>query len=427
MTFSKGLLDLRPLRTSPAFRRLWGSSLLGTLGGQIAVVAVLFQVWDMTHNPFWTGAIGIANAIPLIVFGMIGGTLADAVDRRTLVRWATVGQALAGLGLAAQAALGIQSLWLVLGLVSAQGAASAVGAPARRTFIPRLLGPDQVGAGIALQMLNVQGSMLIGPALGGLIIGQWGVSVCYLAFASMVVLSLYGIIRLPSMPPEGAGTRPGWRSTVAGFTYVMQRPVLRGSFASDLAATLLAMPVALFPLVNEVRFGGDPETLGLFLTCIAIGGLSAGLFSGLVTRADRPGPIQLGAAAVWGVALAVFGLAGPLWLALALLVVAGAADTVSVTSRGVMIQLATPDSHRGRVSAVDHVVGVAGPDVGNFRAGVVAGLSSAPIALATGGLACVTVVGWIALRNRPLRDFRVNGTGDAVISPAAQPPQLPVP
>lgn len=408
MRLRTGLLDLRPLRTSAPFRRLWGSSMLGALGGQVAVVAVLFQVWELTHDPVWTGAIGLANAIPLIIFGLIGGTLADAVDRRALVRWATAGQALAGLGLAVQALAGVQSLWLVLGLVSAQGAASAIGAPARRTFIPRLLGPEQVGAGIALQMLTFQGAMLIGPALGGLIIGQWGVAACYLAFAGMVVLSLYGIVRLPSMPPEGAGTRPGLRSTVEGFAYVFQRPVLRGSFASDLAATLLSMPVALFPLVNEVRFGGNPETLGLFLSAIAVGGMSAGLFSGLVTRADRPGPIQLGAAAVWGVALAVFGWVGPLWLALLLLAVAGAADTVSVTSRGLMIQLATPDSHRGRVSAVDHIVGVAGPDVGNFRAGLVAGLASAPIALASGGLACAVLVGWIAMRNGPLRTFRVS-------------------
>ena len=408
MTVRAGLLDLRPLRSSPPFRRLFGSGLLGALGGQVVTVAILFQVWELTHDPFWTGAIGLANALPLIVFGMIGGTLADAVDRRSLVRWSTVGQAVAGLGLAAQAIAGVQSLWLVLGLVSAQGAANAIGAPARRTFVPRLLVPEQVGAGIALQHLSWQGAMLIGPALGGLIIGQWGVGACYLVFAALVVLSLYGILALPSMPPEGTGTRPGLRSTVAGFAYVWRRPVLRGSFASDLAATLLAMPVALFPLVNDERFGGAPETLGLFLSCIAVGGISAGLFSGLVTRADRPGPIQLGAAAVWGLALAVFGFPGPLWLALSMLVLAGAADTVSVTSRALMVQLATPDSHRGRVSAVDHIVGVAGPDVGNFRAGIVAGATSAPIALATGGLACAAVVGWIALRNPSLRKFRIS-------------------
>ncbi len=415
MTLTKGLLDVTPLRSSPAYRRLWGSSMFGAFGGQIAVVAVLFQAWELTHSPFWTGAIGLANAIPLVIFGLIGGALADAVDRRSLVRWATIGQALAGLALAAQALAGVESLWLVLALVSAQGAASAIGAPARRAFIPRLLAPEQVGAGIALQLMTFQGAMLLGPALGGLIIGQWGVGVCYLVFAGLVVLSLYGIVRLPPMPPGEGAARPGWRSTVEGFRYVVHRPVLSGSFASDLAATLLAMPVALFPLVNELRFGGDPETLGLFLSCIAVGGLVASLFSGLVTRADRPGPIQLGAAAVWGLALAGFGLSGSLWLALGLLAVAGAADTVSVTSRGLMVQLATPDSHRGRVSAVDHVVGVAGPDVGNFRAGVVAGISSAPVALATGGLACAAVVAWIALRNRQLRDFSIRRTRDVLM------------
>src|SRR5699024_6943253 len=120
--------------------------------------------------------------------GLIGGALADAVDRRSLVRWATIGQALAGLALAAQALAGVESLWLVLALVSAQGAASAIGAPARRAFIPRLLAPEQVGAGIALQLMTFQGAMLLGPALGGLIIGQWGVGVCYLVFAGLVVL-----------------------------------------------------------------------------------------------------------------------------------------------------------------------------------------------------------------------------------------------
>lgn len=413
MSLRTGLLDLRPLRASPAYRRLWGSGVLAALGGQVVVVAVLFEVWDLTHDPVWTGAIGLAHAIPLIIFGLIGGTLADGVDRRTLVRWTTVGQAATGVGLAAQALAGIGSLWLVLGLVAAQGAAGALGAPARRTFIPRLLAPELVGAGIALQHLTFQAAMLVGPAVGGLIIGRWGVAACYGAYAVATVVSLYGVIRLPSMRPEGNATRPGVRSTIEGFGYVFRRPVLRGSFASDLAATLLSMPIALFPLVNEIRFGGNPETLGLFLSCIAVGGIGAGLFSGLVTRVDRPGPVQLGAAAVWGLALATFGLAGPLWLALLVLVVAGAADTVSVLSRGLMIQLATPDSHRGRVSSVDHIVGVAGPDVGNFRAGLVAGATSAPVALVSGGLACAALVGVVAVRNRPLRTFSIR-TGAGV-------------
>ncbi len=170
----------------------------------------------------------------------------------------------------------------------------------------------------------------------------------------------------------------------------------------------MAMPVALFPLVNEVRFDGDPRTLGLLLSSIAVGGIVAGLASGTVTRVDRPGPIQLWAAAVWGAALAVFGLVGPPWLALLMLALAGAADTVAVLARGLMVQLATPDNRRGRVSACDHVIGVARPDVGNFRAGMVAGMTSAPFALASGGLACVALIGLTAWRNPALRSFRVS-------------------
>lgn len=403
-----GLIDLRPLRSSAPFRRLWLSGLLQVVAAQTVIVAVLVQVWELTASTVWTGTIGLVNAVPMIVFGIVGGSLADAMDRRLLVQLTTIGQALAGLGLAWQAMAGLESLPIVLALVAAQATANALGAPARRTFVPRLLPSGQIGGGLALHHLGAQAAMLVGPALGGLIIGVWGTTGCYIGYAGATVLAMYGIIRLPRMPPIGEIGRAGVRSIVDGVRYVLSKPVLRGSFASDLAATLMAMPVALFPLVNEVRFDGDPRTLGLFLSSIAVGGIVAGLASGTVTRADRPGPIQLWAAAVWGAALAVFALVGPPWLALLMLALAGAADTVAVLARGLMVQLATPDNHRGRVSACDHVIGVAGPDVGNFRAGMVAGVTSAPFALASGGLACVALIGLTAWRNPALRSFRVS-------------------
>lgn len=402
-----GLVDLRPLRTSAAFRRIWAGSSLTALGQQVTVVAVLFQVWELTGSPVWTGAIGIAHAVPLVVFGLIGGSLADSVDRRALVRWTTVAQILSALGLAWQAVEGLESLAVVLALVAVQAACGALGSPARRTFASRLLPREQVPAGIALQHLSFQGAMLVGPALAGLVIARWGLTACYLLDAATFVASLYSVIRMPAMPPLGLAHRGGARAIVDGWRLIAARPVLRGSFATDLVATVLAMPIALFPVINEIRFGGDPETLGLFLSAVAVGGITAGVLSGAVTRARRTGVVQLGAATLWGLALAGFGLAEPLWLALSALAVAGAADTVSVVSRAAMVQLATPDSHRGRVSSVENIIGMAGPHLGNFRGGLVAGVSSASFALVSGGLLCAAGVLAIAGSNGPLRRFRL--------------------
>lgn len=419
------LVDTRPLRSSPPFRRLWLGGVLSGLGGQLTVVAVLAQVWALTRDEAWVGAIGLAHAIPMVVFGLVGGTIADAVDRRKLVLLATIGQLLAATLLAAQAFGGLDSVGALLGLVALQAACGAVGAPARKAFIPRLLPTQLVGAGIAVTHLGFQVAMLIGPALGGLIAGRWGVGVCYLVDALTFGAAMYGVARLPAMRPEAAGTsgtdgdtdgsaeateRPGIRSLLAGWAFVVRRPVVAGALLTDVLATVLAMPIALFPVINAERYADNPELLGLFLSAIAVGGIVAGATSGTITRARRPGAVMLAAASGWGIGLAGFGLAEPLWLALGCLMFAGAADTISVISRGVLVQLATPDSHRGRVSAVEHVIGVAGPDLGNFRAGLVAGGTSAAFSAVSGGLACVLGVAAVALRIPALRRFVLEAT-----------------
>ncbi|WP_326825025.1 MFS transporter [Streptosporangium sp. NBC_01756] len=428
MTWRARLIDLRPLHTSRPFRDLWIGSSLASLGQQLAVVAVLLQVWDLTHSSLWTGAIGLATAVPLLVLGLIGGSLADAVDRRTLVRATTAGQVLTAAGLVAQAAAGNRSVLLLLALVAAQSGCAALGAPARRTFPVRLLPADQVAAGLALQNVAFQAAMLAGPALAGVVLAQWGYPTAYAIQALAGVASLIAVIRLPPMPAQRTtddrqpvdGPRRRRGPTRGGWRIIFRRPTLWGSFATDLAATVLAMPIAIFPLINEIRFEGSPRTLGLFLSAVAVGGLSAGLLSGTVTRLHRSGLVQLVAATVWGLALAGFGLAGPLWLALCCLAVAGAADTVSVVTRGALVQLEAPDHYRGRVSSVEHVIGIAGPEVGNFRGGLLASLTSAPTALIVGGLGAALSVVAVGLVNRPLRDYRTPA-GDG----GPPPPEVP--
>ncbi|MER5551510.1 MFS transporter [Streptomyces sp. NPDC002793] len=400
-------LDTRPLRGSRAFRDLWIGTTVSQIGGQIANVAVLAQVWELTGSPVGTGAIGLATGLPMVLFGLLGGTLADAVDRRALVRATTAGQLLAAMGLCAQALADNRSVLLLFALIAVGASCGALGAPARRTFPVRLLPGDQVAAGLALNSISFQTAMLAGPAAAGLIIARWDFPAAYAVQAVAMAVSMLAVIRLPAMRPQAAGpagTRR--RPEPGGWRIFLRRPALWGAMATDLSATLLAMPVALFPLVNEIRFGGNPQTLGLFLSAVAVGGITAGLLSGTVTRWRRSGLVQLSAAAVWGVALACFGLAGPLWLALGCLAVAGAADTVSVVTRSALVQLETPDAYRGRVSSVEHVIGVAGPELGNFRGGLMASATSAPFSLVFGGLSAVLAIAAVAVANGPLRAYR---------------------
>ena len=399
------LVDVQPLRESAAFRRLWLGNTLSGLGGQLTLVAVLFQTWTLTESTLAVGAIGLAQAVPMVVFGLLGGTLADSVDRRRLVLATTIGQVAVTALLATQALADAGSLPLLLTLVGLEATCAGLGGPARRTFPVRLLPEQLVSAGLALNHLSIQVSMLVGPALAGVVVGIWGVGACYVLDGLTFVGALYAVLRLPSMWPLGDTDRPGLRAIWSGWQLLAHRPVLRGTLLVDLLATVLAMPVALFPAINDERFGGDPETLGLFLSAIALGGIVAGAASGRATRSPRPGVIMLAAASLWGVGIAGFGLSHQLWLALGCLAVAGAADVLSVISRGTIVQLATPDGYRGRISAVEHIIGVSGPDVGNFRGGLVAGVTSASFALVSGGVLCVAGIAAVAATNTALRGF----------------------
>ncbi|MEU8656430.1 MFS transporter [Actinoplanes philippinensis] len=410
MGVSRALLDVTPLRTSPHYRRLWLGGLLSGLGGQMALVAVLYQVWESTHSTIWTGAAGLAQALPVIAFGLFAGALADRADRRRFYLITKAGQAVCAVLLTVQAFAG-GSAALVLALVAAQSLFVAGGAPASRTFLSRLLPPEQLGAGLALNRISFQGAMLIGPALGGLVIGAVGTGGCFLIHTVTFGVALWTAVLLPPMPASPA---PGLAGVAAGLRFLGGNPAVRGALLTDLAATVLSMPISLFPVVNAERFGGDPRTLGLFLTAIAVGGVVASALSGTFTRARRPGAVMLAGSLTWGVALALFGVAPTAWAGLALLALAGAADTVAVVARSTVVQAHTPDAFLGRAAAAEQIVGQAGPDVGNMRAGLVAAGGSATIALVSGGLLCIAAVAAIAARTPALRE-------PAPIAPAGTP------
>ncbi|MGW0626749.1 MFS transporter [Streptomyces sp. NPDC002758] len=404
MSLTRFLIDVRPLHTSPVFRRLLIGRTVSTLGGFMTMVTVMYQVWDMTHSAAWSGAVGLAQALPMVAFGLFAGSWVDRADRRRTYLTATVGQAACSLLLAVQGFTGHVPVIAVLALVAVQSAFGALGAPAAGVFVPRLLPKDQVAAGLALNQVTGQAMMLAGPALAGVLLGRLGIGTCYLLDALSFGLSFYGAFGLPALPPEGEPAQGGLRGVLDGLRFLAGHRVVRGALITDLAATVLAFPISLFPLVNAERFGGDPRTLGLFLSAMAVGGTGATLLSGPVTRLRRPGRVMLCGAGTWGAAVLLFGLTTSPLTGLGLLVVVGAADSLSVVSRSTIVQTRTPDALLGRVTAAEVIVGQAGPSLGNVRGGLVAGWASGATALVTGGLMCLLAVAAVGATTPELRD-----------------------
>ncbi|HEY6480797.1 MAG TPA: MFS transporter, partial [Streptosporangiaceae bacterium] len=361
------LMDVRPLRESPAFRRLWAGSVLSSLGGTMTDFAVTLQVWRLTHAAIAVGLLGLARMIPTLTVAMVGGSLADAVDRRKLVL-VTSGCAMAvSAGFAAQAIAGLRQVWLLYVLVVLAASISSITGPARRTFAPRLLSAELLPAGLALNQLMLPVSMIAGPALAGVIAAAGGLQLCYLIDVASFTAALYGVARLPAMRPQGAGPDRGLRAVAAGVRFIVASRPLAGAFLADLNATIFGLPVALFPAINAERFGGNPRTLGLFATAIGVGGLLSAALSGPVGSITRQGRAMLCAVAIWGAAFAGFAVVSSLWLTLSLLAVAGAADMFTVVFRGTIVQQATTDELRGRVTAADYVVGAGGGQLGNVE------------------------------------------------------------
>lgn len=402
-SLTRSLVDVRPLRTSPVFRRLLIGRTVSMLGGFMTMVTVMYQVWDLTHSAAWSGAVGLAQALPMVAFGLFAGSWVDRADRRRIYLTATVGQAACSLLLAVQGFSGHVPVAAVLGLVAVQSAFGTLGASAAGVFVPRLLPRDQVAAGLALNRVTGQAMMLAGPALAGVLLGRLGIGTCYLLDTLSFGLAFYGAFGLPALPPRGEPAQAGLHGVFDGLRFLAGHRVVRGALITDLAATVLAFPVSLFPLVNAERFGDDPRTLGLFLSAMAVGGLGATVLSGTVTRLARPGLVMLCGAAVWGAALLLFGLTTSPLTGLGLLVVAGAADSLSVVSRTTIVQTRTPDALLGRVTAAEVIVGQAGPSLGNVRGGLVAGWTSGATALVTGGLLCLLAVAAVGATTPELR------------------------
>lgn len=392
--------DLTPLRASPDYRRLWIGGTISWVGQAMTALAISLQVYDITRSSFAVGLVGLFTLVPLVAFGLYGGAIADTVDRRALGLYSSLAAAALSVALAAGALLGYHRVWFLYTVVALQAVCGALTGPARSAMVPRLLPTGQLPAANALNSVTMTFGTTVGPMLGGLIVGLWGYQAAYLIDAVTFGAALYAMWRLPSMRPERGEDARGRASVLDGLRFLGTRPNIRMTFFSDMAAMVLAHPRALFPAIAGLWFGGDAKTVGLLAAAPAVGALAGGLFSGWQGRVRRHGLAILLAVAAWGTAVAVFGLTRNLWLGLLFLALAGWADTISMVFRTTMLQAATPDEMRGRLQGVFLVVVAGGPRLGDFLAGTVADLASPTVAVTGGGLACVLVLGLLALRWR---------------------------
>ena len=381
-------VDVRPLRRRD-FRNLWLGQMISTLGGAITEVAVPYQVYKLTGSTVLVGLLGLASLVPLLVVPLVGGAIADALDRRTVVFVTEIGLAGTSGLLLVNALLPHPQLWALFVLQAAAVAVYSLGRPAMSSLSPRLVPEEEIAAAAALFSVYNSLGAVAGPAVGGVIIVVAGVPWTYGIDALTYLASLAAIWSLPRLPPLEEVERPSVRTILDGFRFLKGRQALIGIFAIDTNAMVFGMPSALFPAIALHRLGGDASTVGYLYAAPYAGALVCSLLSGWVTHTRRMGLGITVMACLWGAAIAGFGFMTSLWPALALLALAGGADFYSAVLREAMLLRSTPDHLRGRMLGIEFMQVASAPNLGDLEAGVLASLTSIRFSVVSGGLACI--------------------------------------
>ena len=388
------LLDITPLRRSRDYRALISGLGVSVLGNQLTTVAVPFQVYAITRSSLMVGLVSLTQLFPLIFGSLLGGSLVDAVDRRRLLLIVEGICACCSAGLALNADFG-PALWPLFLLPAITASQSGIDSSARNAMLPGLVGMELLPASNAIFQSLFQTGAIVGPAVAGLLLAGAGVHVIYWIDVVSYLIAMTAVLTMSPQPPPAAGTpggavtRPGWRSTLEGLRFVRRSQPVLGAYVIDVNAMVFGMPRALFPALAATVFGGGATTVGLLYAAPGAGALLGALTTGWVDRVRRQGLAVICAVLVWGAAIAAFGVARWLPLALALLAVAGWADVLSAVFRNTIIQFAGPDGMRGRLMGVQMAVVAGGPRLGDLEAGAVATAFGDTASVVSGGLACI--------------------------------------
>jgi MFS family permease len=394
--YAKLLTDLGPARRSPAYRRLLIGQVISQSGTQLTMVALPIQVFAITGSSFSVGLLGLVSFVPLLIGGLYGGAVADSMDRRKLAMLTSTGLAATSGLLVVQAVTHLHSVALLYVLAAVQALLAGVDSPARTAIIPRLVPTADLPAAGALSYAGTTLATTVGPLVAGLLIAGPGLGITYGIDTLSFTAAFVAVFRLPTLAPEGGGTKAGSASVLEGLRFLRTQPVVTMTFAVDLVAMIFGMPRALFPALAAHRIGGGARTVGYLYTAIAAGGLVGTVFGGWFRRIKRQGLAVLVAVAAWGVAVVGFGLVDSLIPALLVLAAAGAADAISAVFRGVILQTATPDAMRGRLQGVFIAVVAGGPRLGDLESGAAASVLSLQGAVVSGGVAVLVGVAVLA-------------------------------
>jgi MFS family permease len=395
------VLDVSPLRRSRDLRCLVAGQLLSTLGGQLTTVAVPYQVYILTRSSLDVGLVSLATVLPLIAGALLGGSLADAADRRKILLGAQLLTLLCSAGLAVNADTG-PALWPLFALPAMAAGFATATESGLSAILPNLVRRSEVAAVNAMFQALFQIGGVAGPAVAGLLLAGAGVRLVYWMDAATMAAAIAATFLMGPQVPQvqqvqqvqqvrqpGAGRRPGLRSIAAGFSYLRGRPVIQGAYLIDINATVFGMPRAVFPALALTVFGGGARTLGLLYAAPGAGALLGAVTAGWLPRIRRQGRAVIAAVLVWGAAITCFGLARWLPAALALLAVAGCADVISAVLRGTIIQLGVPDELRGRMMGMQMAAVAGAPRIGDVESGAVAVAFTPLTSVVSGGLACI--------------------------------------
>lgn len=390
---AKVFVDLSPLRTSKNFRLVFFGQLASTLGDQVTVVAVAYEVFRLTHSSLQVGLVSLTQLIPLLGVSLIGGSYIDTIDRRRLLVWSFSASTVLGVILAGDATLRHPYLWPFYVLTALSAGFSGMIKPAQSAALPQMVTPSQITAALAIRQIMFQLGVVIGPSIAGITIALFGPGAALAVDAVSFLIGMVTSARLSPLPPLELGPKGGIKSAMAGLTYVRSSGVLKGIFIIDLSAMVFGLPRALFPALALSHFHGNAATLGYLYSAVGLGALIAALTSGWLAQVNRQGLGVIFAVVAWGAAIAAFGVAGGLALGIALLAIAGYADVVSAVLRNSILQTVSPEDMRGRLSAIQIAVVTGGPRLGDLEAGLVATLFTTTISVISGGALCILGAG----------------------------------